>query len=73
MDNEGAAILVEQRIQSIGQRDSARDGIERAFFVLFDGQVRQIAEVGMMAETGTDVCLRIHLRIDVAVVMPFGS
>jgi hypothetical protein len=62
-----AAILVEQGIQSIGQRDPARDGIKRAIAVLIDGQVRQIAEMaGMIAGTGTDVCLRIHVLIDFA-------
>ena len=74
MDVEGVAILAEQRIQSIGQRDSARDERKRAFTALIDGLVRQIAEmVRMIAETETDVCLQIHLRIDVAVVMPSGS
>jgi hypothetical protein len=69
-DDEGVAILAEQHIQSIGQRDSARDERKRAFTALIDGLVRQIAKmVGMIAGTGTDMGLRIHVRIGVAVVM----
>jgi hypothetical protein len=71
MGDEGVAILTERRIQSLGQHDSARIGIMRVFTALVDGQVRQIAEmVGMTAGTWTDMGFRIHVRIDVAVVIP---
>ena len=74
MDDESAAITVEQRVQATGERHSARDGVERTFSVTIDGQILQIPEmIGMIAETRIHIGLRIHLRIDVAVIMPLGG
>lgn len=73
MDDEGAAIIIEQRIQSTGERDSAGNGIERPLSIVINREILKITEmVGVITKTGIDGRVGIHLWVDIAVIVPLG-
>ena len=63
VDDDGGAVGVEDRERPVGERDASRHGLERAFSVLADFEVGNVAHVEGVIGVGIGVARRTRIEM----------